>query len=184
VLFNTMQSENAKDWEIALNKEYASLLANQTWELVKKPLGAKLIPSKLIFKLKTDALGNVERFKVRLVAKGFAQRPGIDFDEVYAPVIKYTTLRVLLAKVAADKLVLRQLDVTTAFFNGDLEEEIFMEPPEGLNIDTDKVCKFEEKPLRSETGSESLARQTQGRARGHEVQSQLSRPRILHQGGR
>jgi Reverse transcriptase (RNA-dependent DNA polymerase) len=134
-------SDNANEWEIALNKEYASLEANQTWELVRKPPGVKPLPCKLVFKVKRDALGNIERFKVRLVAKGFAQRPGVDFDEVYAPVSKHTTLRVLLAKVAVEGLVLRQLDVTTAFLNGDLDEEIYMEPPEGLPVqDGEDMC--------------------------------------------
>jgi hypothetical protein len=85
-LQEAMESDNADEWKIALNKEYASLEANQTWELVQKLPGIKPLPCKLIFKVKRDALGNNERFKVRLVVKGFAQRPGVDFDEVYAPV--------------------------------------------------------------------------------------------------
>lgn len=102
-------SDNANEWEIALNKKYASLEANQTWELVCKPPGVKPLPCKLVFKVKRDALGNIKRFKVRVVAKEFAQRPGVDFDEVYAPVSKHTTLRALLAKVAVEDLVLRQI---------------------------------------------------------------------------
>ena len=126
-----MASDHAEQWKQAMDEEMESLRTNQTWVLQELPSDAKAIPVKWIYKVKTDANGNLERFKARLVAKGYAQREGIDFDEVFAPVSKYATLRALLAKAAIEDLEVHQLDIKTAFLNGDLEERIFIEQPPG-----------------------------------------------------
>jgi hypothetical protein len=107
-----------------MNEEMASLEANQTWVLEDLPVHASAIPVMWIYKLKTDAAGQVERYKARLVAKGFKQRDGIDFDDVFAPVSKYATLRALLAIAAEQDLKVRQLDIKTAFLNGELDEDL------------------------------------------------------------
>jgi hypothetical protein len=90
----------------------------------------KVIGCKWVFKRKTD--GSNVRYKARLVAKGYSQVQGVDFNEVFSPVVKRTSIRVLLALVASKNLELEQMDVKTAFLHGDLEEEIFMCQPEGL----------------------------------------------------
>jgi hypothetical protein len=133
-----LDSPNATDWEQAMNEEMASLDANGTWELVPLPSGAKPIPCKWIFKVKRDAHGNIGRFNARLVAKGFAQRAGIDYDKVYALVSKHTTLQALLATVASKDWHLHQLDVKVAFLNGEVNEEIYMQ--EGYPCEPGQVC--------------------------------------------
>jgi hypothetical protein len=84
-----------------------------------------------VFALKRDSKGAVERYKARLVAKGFSQKPGVDYGEVWAPVSQYKTLRILLAAVAAEDLHLHQLDIKTAFLNGVVDEELYMQQPPG-----------------------------------------------------
>ena len=114
-----------------MDDEIKSLNANQTWTTEPIPKGVRALPVKWVYKAKKDANGNVERFKARLVAKGFRQKEGVDFNEVFAPVSKYATLRALLAVAAVNDLEVHQLDIKTAFLNGVLEEEVFIEQPTG-----------------------------------------------------
>jgi hypothetical protein len=126
-----VSGEENELWQKSMDKEMHSLLENDTWELVERPEGVKLILMKWVYKVKRDAQGNVERYKSRLVAKGFLQKQGVDFKELYAPMSKHTTLKALLAIVAQQYLELHQLDVKTTFLNGELEEEIYMQHPQG-----------------------------------------------------
>lgn len=130
-LKEAMDSEHAEYWKDAVDDEYKSLLENNTWTLEIPPAGVKPIPVKWVFKVKKDATGRFERFKARLVVKGFRQKEGVDYNEVFAPVSKYSTLRTLLAKVTAEDMELHQVDIKTAFLHGELEEEIYIEQPEG-----------------------------------------------------
>ncbi|KXZ51561.1 hypothetical protein GPECTOR_12g524 [Gonium pectorale] len=126
-----LASPQSDEWVRAMEEELASLHEKQTWTLVPLPKGAKVIPTKWVYDVKCDASGQIERFKARLVAKGFKQRAGIDFDEVFAPASNPTTTRLLLAMVAAERMVLRQVDVKTAFLNGELDETIYVTQPQG-----------------------------------------------------
>nr|GEY64789.1 retrovirus-related Pol polyprotein from transposon TNT 1-94 [Tanacetum cinerariifolium] len=135
-------SKYAENWIIAINEEMQSLKKNMTWDLVTLPKRVKLAGCKWVLKRK-EGIPCVEpaRFKARLVAKGFSQKEGIDYHEVFSPVVKHKTIRVLLAMVGAFNLELEQLDVKTAFLYGDLEEQIYMSQPEGFNNSRrDQVC--------------------------------------------
>ena len=129
---DAMKSEHAEEWKKAVQNELASMEKMKVFSPTRKPKGANVIKCKWVFKIKRNADGSVKKYKARLVAKGFTQKYGIDYDEVFAPVARYTTLRILLTIAAHEDWDLEQSDVTTAFLNADLDENIYMEMPEGL----------------------------------------------------
>ena len=135
---------NSKLWYDAMKDEMESMAHNDVWDLVKLPKGAKAIGCKWVYKTKKDSLGNIERYKARLVAKGFTQKEGIDYNETFSPVSKKDSFRIIMALVAHFNLELHQMDVKTAFLNGDLEEEVYMKQPEGFfsNEGENLVCKL------------------------------------------
>lgn len=141
-----LEGDESENWKSAILEEYNSLLQNKTWTLTKLPPGRKAIRCKWVFKTKTDHLGNSERHKARLVAKGYAQRAGIDYSETYSPVVRYSTIRYLMSIAAQHDLDIHQMDVETAFLQGDLHDEIYMVQPELFSDDSDMVCKLE-KPI-------------------------------------
>ena len=124
-------SDHAPEWKVAMDAEYNSLIESKTWKLVELPPGRKAIGCKWVFKLKHDVDGRVERFNARLVAKGYAQKYGIDYDEIFSPVVRFSSVRLLLAFAVQHDFLIHQMDVQTAFLNGKLDEEIYMQQPEG-----------------------------------------------------
>lgn len=131
-------------WKEAILSEGDSIISNETWELADLPINCKPIKTKWIFRKKLRPDGTVERFKARLVVVGYSQKKDVDFFDTYSPVAKITTIRVLVALAAIHNLVVHQMDVKTAFLNGDLNEEIYIEQPEGLVVkgQENKVCKL------------------------------------------
>lgn len=127
------------EWKLAMEEEMNSLIKNETWSLVEPPLGRAPIKNRWVFKIKRSGRNNV-KFKARLVAKGFSQRPGIDYGETYSPVVKHDSLRTILSLAAAHDLELLQLDVKTAFLNGDIDEELYTDQPTGFKEDSQMVC--------------------------------------------
>jgi len=129
-LAEALRGPDRNHWLEAVQKELDSLRKHGTYRVVPLPKGRKPVKCKWVLKIK-DLQGGGLKYKARLVAKGFSQKEGIDYKETYAPVIKYKSLRTLLAVANERDMEIHQMDVTTAFLNGDLEEEIYMQPPEG-----------------------------------------------------
>lgn len=127
-----MTCKNSQKWLEAMLEELRSIEDNDTWKKLQLPPGRKAIGCKWVYKLKTDGQGNVVRHKARLVAKGFSQKFGIDYDEVFAPVARSQTFRLLLSVAGMRGYKVKQFDIKTAFLNGTLEEEIYMQQPPGF----------------------------------------------------
>ena len=110
-----------------------SLLKNKTWDLCKLPASKRALQNKWVYRLKEED-GGMKIFKSRLVVKGFAQKKGIDFDEIFSPIVKMTFIRIVLSIVATEDLYLEQLDVKIAFLHDDLDKEIYMAQPQGFEV--------------------------------------------------
>jgi len=140
-----IESKESVQWREAMNSEIKSLADNNTWTLTELPKDCKPIGCKWIYKKKFKSDGSVERFKARLVAQGFSQQEGIDYNETYAPVVKYKTLRIILAVAVNQDLEVHQLDIKTAFLNAIMKETVYMKQPKGYSKVKKKqnlVCKL------------------------------------------
>src|ERR1041385_7826172 len=120
------------------------ILSNGTWELSERPYGCKHVGCKWVLKKKLKPDGTIEKYKAQLVAKGYTQREGEDYFDTYSHVSRLTTIRVLLSLAASYGLIVHQMDVKTRFLNGELEEEIYMDQPDGFVVKGEerKVCKL------------------------------------------
>ena len=120
-----------RNWKEAMDAKYMALMKNKTWHLVPPQKGRNIIDCKWVYKIKRKSDGSLNRYKARLVAKGFKQRYGIDYEDTFSPVIKSTTIRVILSIAISRGWSLRQHDVQNAFLHGVLEEEVYMRQPLG-----------------------------------------------------
>jgi hypothetical protein len=127
-----MISQDRDKWLDAIAKEGDSLKENKTWTLVEKPRGKRILSTMWVLKIKYKSDGSIERYKARLVVRGCHQKEGIDFTEIFAPVVRLESLRVLLAIACIEDLECEQMDIETAFLNGECTEEVYIEQPEGL----------------------------------------------------
>ena len=127
-----MSSPETPYWKEAINDEVESILRNHTWELVDLPPSSKPLGYKWIFKKKMKADGSIDKYKARLVIKGYKQKEGLDNFDTNSPVTRISFICMLIAIAAIHNLEIHQMNVKTTFLNGDLDEEIYMEQPEGL----------------------------------------------------
>lgn len=125
------QASKFPEWRTAMDLEFTALQRQGTWTLVPHQPHMNVVGCKWVFRIKRNPDGSVNKYKARLVAKGFHQQPGIDFIETFSPVVKHTTIRVILSLALAYNWPLRQLDVECAFLHGDLHEEVYMAQPQG-----------------------------------------------------
>ena len=118
-----------KEWADAMTEEYQSIMKNEVWEIVLRPKSKDVVSSKWLFKIKHVADWSIEKYKARFVTRGFSQKECIDYEETFALVARYTSIRTIIALVAKMKWKLHQMDVKTSFLNGVNEEEVYIEQP-------------------------------------------------------
>ena len=124
-LSEAWSNEHNAQWKKATDSECNALMANDTWQLVPRPENKNIVGSRWVFKVKRNADGSVGKFKARLVAQGYSQAEGIDYHEVFSPVVRSTFIRSLLALANTLDLEIHQMDVKKAFLHGDLTEDIY-----------------------------------------------------------
>jgi histone deacetylase 1/2 len=129
-------------WIQAMQAEMDALHNNKTWTLVPRQANMNIISSKWVFKIKTRSDGSIKRYKARLVARGFSQQPGLDYDETFSPVIKPSTIRLILTIGLSHGWSVKQLDVSNAFLHRDLQEQVYLAQPPGFEDSShpDYVC--------------------------------------------
>ncbi|KAL4296424.1 hypothetical protein GQ457_12G004830 [Hibiscus cannabinus] len=139
-----MESECKDQWVEAMKDELQSLHDNHTFELVKLPKDKRALKNRWVYRLKQEEKSSSPRYKARLVVKGYTQKKGIDFEEIFSPVVKMSSIRTIMSLAACYDLEVEQMDVKTAFLHGDLEEELYMEQPEGFVAQgkEDYVCRL------------------------------------------
>ena len=131
---SAMRSPQAAEWTAAMNEEKQAFFDNGTWEIVDIDPSWNLLSSKWVFKIKSDKHGNISRYRARLVARGFLQREGVDYGNIFSPVVRYSTIRIVLALSAHYGLFKRHLDCPKAFTQADLDTPCYMKPPPGMKL--------------------------------------------------
>ena len=134
-----LKSEEREKWLESTQQELNSLTMMNTWTVIDRKERQPTITAKWLWKIKYLPTGQIDKFKTRMVARGYTQKKGINYEETFAPVVRFETLRYLLAYSVKHKLAVHHMDVETAFLNGNLEEEIFMEIPEGLEFQDNRL---------------------------------------------
>ena len=137
---SAMNSNNAENWQIAVNDELESIYKNNVWQIVNKPENCNVISTRWVFVKKMDKDGKLQKYKARLVARGFEQVYGVDYHETFAPVVRFTSIRLIMSIAINLNMYIHQMDVKTAFLNGKLNEDVYIEIPDGVDGDYSKQC--------------------------------------------
>jgi len=137
-----MNSPDWPDWEKAVKTELATLNQMGTWQIADAPKNRNLIMNKWVFVRKYNKDGVLQKYKAQLVARGFFQIPGIDYNETFAPVVRLETIRAILSLAVEEDWEIQQMDIKGAYLNGDLKEEIYMNQPEGFGDETSWLCRL------------------------------------------
>jgi hypothetical protein len=128
-----------KEWEDAMTEEYQSIIKNEVWEIVPRSKNKDGVSYRWLFKIKHSIDGSIEKYKARFFAcVFFSQKEGVDYEETFAPVARYTSIRTIIALAAKMKWKLYQMDVKIAFLNGVIEEEVYIEQPQGFEVEDRK----------------------------------------------
>jgi hypothetical protein len=128
------QAVDQQVWREAMLEEYDSIRCNDVWEVVSRPEGKSVVTLIWLYKTKYAADGSIEKHKARFVAHGFSQVEGVDYDETFAPVVRYTSIRSIISIAAEMGWRIHQMDVKTAFLNGFIEKEVYIEQPQGFKV--------------------------------------------------
>jgi hypothetical protein len=133
-----------KEWADSVTKEYQSIIKNYVWEIVPKPKNKDVVSSKWLYKIKHVVDGSIGKHKERFVAHGFSQKEGIDYEETFSHVARYTSIRTIISLAAKMKWKLHQMDVKITFLNGVVEEEVYIKQPQGFEVEDKKthVCRL------------------------------------------
>jgi hypothetical protein len=137
-----IEASSIPEWQLAMLEELSALERTGTWDIVPLPSNVVPITCKWVFRVKIKSNGSIERYKSRLVAHGFQQTQGLDYDETFAPVAHMTIVRKLIVVAASSFWTISQMDVKNAFLHGDLHEEVYMHPPSGVNAPSGHVCRL------------------------------------------
>jgi hypothetical protein len=121
-------------WKDAIMEEYNSIMKNDVWEVVPRPKGKSMVTFRWLYKVKYVADGRIEKYKAHFVARGFSQVEGVDYDETFVPVARYTLIRAVISIVAKMGWKIHKMDVKTTFLNGLIEEEVYIEQPLGFEV--------------------------------------------------
>ena len=128
------ETNNNKNWIKAMNEELDQIKKNQTWELVPRPEDKNVIGTKWIFENKLNENVHIIKNKSKLVCKGYAQVEGIDFEETFSPVERLEAIKMFFPFACFKNFKIYQMDVKSTFLNGTLEEEVYLEQPEGFEL--------------------------------------------------
>jgi len=138
-----MSCTDAAEWFAACEEELRTFRKMEVYEDVDQPVNRKVVGSKWVFRIKWGPNGKIQKYKARLVVKGFTQVKGVDFDETFVPIMKFSSLRMILAIAAKHDFKVHQMDVKAAYLNGILNEEIYLEPPTGFKPLDSKVWRLQ-----------------------------------------